>query len=183
MKLVFLIGGAGFIGRHLIESLSLNNKVSKIVVVDTPEQIQLVIDHKRFVNIERIVEFIGMDLSEESLSERFYEFQQLESKHEFRNLTAFEEIDIFHLASPVGVENHKQSTFYKAMAINQNVFMFAKSVQAASCSNNYFWYTSTSEVYGEIDYGQSNFRPPVKLDTFSSKNNFSGVRSDYIKRF
>lgn len=181
MKLVFLIGGAGFIGRHLIESLSLNNKVSKIVVIDTPEQIQSLLDHKKFVNIERIVEFIGMDLSEESLSKRFYEFQQTDSNHEFKNLQAFGEIDIFHLASPVGVENHKESTFYKAMAINQNVFMFAKCIQTSSGSNMYFWYTSTSEVYGEIDYGENKTRPQIRLDTFNkSVEEFSGFRADYI---
>lgn len=170
--LLILIGGAGFIGQHIIERFNTDKNID-MFIIDKEEQIQKsnVMD---ITNKQHRI--IPIDLTESSLINCFAKFND---DNEDMVFAEYDNICLFHLASPVGVAYHNESTFYKAMDINQNVYLFARHLKwNCGKANLSFWYTSSSEVYGNID---GKTRPKVHLETFYDINQKGGgFRSDYI---
>ena len=130
-----------------------------------------------YISSESNVTFLDCNLEESSLWDEYgyYRTKDYEDK--------FDSIYIYHFASPVGVVNHKESTFYRAMYINQNVYHFAKNFQIFTKPINSkerdlkFFYMSSSEIYGPIN--ENTLTP--RLDTFANLHeNLGGFRSDYI---
>lgn len=172
--LMFLIGGAGFIGKHIIEVFNNDEKID-IVVIDREEQIE---DLKKTELVNDRSKLISLDLTDSSLSRAIDE--RTGPQKGLINFENYKDVNIFHLASPVGVVNHNVSTFYDAMDINQNVFLFARHLIHETNANLRFWYTSSSELYGDIDDNKM-YAANIKLNTFYDINQKSGgFRSDYI---
>lgn len=175
--LMFLIGGAGFIGKHIIEVFNHDEKID-IVVIDKEEQIE---DLKKTELVNDRSKLISLDLNDSSLSKAIDE--RTGPQNGLINFENYKDVNIFHLASPVGVVNHNVSTFYDAMDINQNVFIFARWLIHETDANLRFWYTSSSELYGNIGNIGDNkmYTANIKLNTFYDINQKSGgFRSDYI---
>lgn len=175
--LMFLIGGAGFIGKHIIEVFNHDEKID-IVVIDKEEQIE---DLKKTELVNDRSKLISLDLNDSSLSKAIDE--RTGPQNGLINFENYKDVNIFHLASPVGVVNHNVSTFYDAMDINQNVFIFARWLIHETDANLRFWYTSSSELYGNIGNIDDNkmYTANIKLNTFYDINQKSGgFRSDYI---
>ena len=187
-KLIIIIGGCGFLGKSLMH-YSREYSNWKIVTVDTGEASesfcnQFNRDPKEWPENMNIY----LDLTKDSLI-KFWEKSGVNEElfNTPDGFSLFSEIHIFHFASPVGVINHSESTFYKAMAINQNVFEFSnfylKNKFGDKISLN-FWYASTSELYGLYDKTEKNNVKDVEdinLHTFfNPKENLGGFRSDYI---
>ena len=187
-KLIIIIGGCGFLGKSLMH-YGREHPDWKIVTVDTREATesfcnQFNRDPKEWPeNIN-----ISLDLTKDSLTEFWKKSGVNEELFNTPNdFSLFSEMHIFHFASPVGVTNHSESTFYKAMAINQNVFEFSNFYLKNKIGDKIrlnFWYASTSELYGLYDMTKKNSTEDtedINLHTFfNRKENLGGFRSDYI---
>ena len=177
-KLMILIGGAGFIGKHLIVDNIKNEDIDILIIDKLQEPIKLMmITH---VEDWSNVCAMAIDLEKESLVKKLVG----NNIGDF-NLMEYKYISIFHLASPVGVNNHQGSTFYDAMFINQNVYQFADTISKLvnPQSNLYFLYTSTSEIFGNYEYidKEDDIKPNIQLDSFFDPElEDGGFRSDYI---
>ena len=174
MKLHILIGGAGFLGRHLLEELWPEYNEDRFLIIDHYEKTDLMKDLP-LSNNQNIM-FLECNLEELSLWDEYCCWRSREHENDYDG------IYIYHFASPVGVLNHNESTFYRAMYINQNVYNFACNLltfkSSQSSRNIYkFFYMSSSELYGSIN--ENTF--DTKLDTFVDlSKNLGGFRSDYI---
>lgn len=187
-NIIVLFGGAGFIGKELIESFGENNIVFVIDLVDESEKFLNTYINKmvyNFINLPPHLINIHMDLYLESLIENDNFNPKLQRILDSIS-GGFKSLYLYNLASPVGVVNHKEPTFYKAMGINQNIYKFCKKLYYSNyiSANDYerlfFNFMSTSELYGEINKFPSN---GIELDTFYKKLNSindENYRSDYI---
>ena len=177
-ELFIIFGGAGFIGRHLIDLINNRdcgrNGNAKILIMDTSEAI------KNF-RLEKVPNVLSnaINLYEDSLQKDCFT-----EKGDARLEGHFSEINVFNFASPVGVQNHQDPTFYKAMAINQNIYLFCRLLagQFSSKSKLKFWFTSSSEIYGNIWSNKSGvYDKNISLNQFyDPTKDFGGFRSDYI---
>lgn len=174
-KLIILFGGAGFIGSHICEYFGLKENTD-IVSIDFGKNFDG--EQNKFKYYEYGINIVGTDLSNPITWDI--------KKETGLELCDYNNIHIYHLASPVGVQNHTEPTFYKAMAITQNIVRFIKNKiipviieYKIELSINYF---STSELYGNISYKdlQTN-RPNINLSKFYDIDlHCGGFRSDYI---
>ena len=173
-KIALLFGGAGFIGKHLMEYYQ--NKNFDIICVDPSAPTEL---NEHCINED--------DPKSKITYFRFNFSEENEYKVIMDALGAYQKIEIWHLASVVGVDNHLHPTFYEAMALHQLILNFCKKLRDP-CGGFFnfqdisFWFTSTSELYGNIYNPYYEFPDyTLKFDTFwdSSLGN-GGFRSDYI---
>ena len=180
-KLLLFIGGAGFLGKSIIQYLRSSEEFT-IWVADRAEAnkrfiMEMQLDQNEWPNVQ----FIDIDLTKECLGKAWDNIFTVDGILEINHA----ELHIFHFASPVGVVNHEGSTFYNAMAINQNVFRFAKFHLGSQLKiHSNFWYASSSELYGLYNQGCNSGTgkiDDVKLHSFyEPENDLGGFRSDYI---
>jgi UDP-glucose 4-epimerase len=126
---ILVLGGAGFIGQHLVHKL-LNDRQNRVTVIDNLNTAKF--DKADFVDYKNLFEFIEGDLSTMD-SEVLY---KLFKKHD----------KIYHLAGSVGValgDKKPKETLYN------NVGLAHKLVPLFDRAKTHVVFSSTSEVYGE----------------------------------
>ena len=129
MSKILVLGGAGFIGYHLIKAL-IQDRDNKIHVVDNLSRGRMDADFKELLKNPKI-DFIQADLTDP------HAFSHLESDYDF----------IYHLAAIIGVKNvinNPDRVLYVNTVSTLNLFEWLK--------NNHekperVLYSSTSEVY------------------------------------
>jgi len=124
-----ILGGAGFIGQHLVHSL-LKTRQERVTIIDNLKTSSINLED--FAQYKNLFEFINEDLT--TIDDE--EFIKIGKKNH----------RIFHLAASVGVknvvENPKETLF-------NNMQMSCKLLPLFEKIKRPVLYTSTSEVYGE----------------------------------
>lgn len=151
-KIILISGAAGFIGRNLIENLSKDILVKKIIAIDN----FISSDKDSFLDflvLHKKVKFFEFDITKEHLTD--YEINTLD--------------EIYHLASIAS------PIFYKKLPIQtlDVGYLGTKNMlEIAKKYNSKILFSSTSEVYGDAKVS------PQSEDYYGNVNSF-GERSNY----
>ena len=158
---VYILGGAGFIGKHLIKKI---NKKYNVIVIDKVIPVEL---KEKYKNIE------------------FHEFDILEDFDKLKDFD-FTNTTVFHLASILGPELITPDSSEKDFQLNFKLYNFFRTQ-----SLKRFIFTSSSEVYGDqskmdendqvsIDVSKEGARSLYALQKLTAENLFRQLPCEFI---
>lgn len=131
-----ILGGAGFIGKHLAHRL-LRTRMERVTIVDNLAT--GAIDLSEFAEYKNLFSFIQADLS---TMEHDDLVKLIKDHHR-----------VFHLAGSVGVQycdKNPHTTFMN------NIAMINKLVPAFAAAKRHVIFSSTSEIYGDGPFGEED---------------------------